>query len=110
MVHFLLLCGVTVLFIIGSRLDNFVIEALLSHPTRKKECAAFTKPRKDSETFHVRCPPGLSGDRVRIKRRTAGVLQLCEVEVYGFPSKIYTVDTYIVCNAYGIFVNSRKPC
>jgi len=88
----------------------------LSHPTRTKECAAFIKHRTDSETFRVRCPPGLSGDRVRIKRRTAGVLQLCEVEVYGFPSKIYTVDTLIVvchptCGLQRIrFFNSRKRC
>ena len=79
-------------FLTGHRRKHLVIETLLSHPTRAKVCAVFSVPQAESMTLRVRCAPAVSGDRVRIKLRSKGVLSLCEVEVYGFPSKIYQLS------------------
>jgi len=61
----------------------------MSGTGRTKECAALSKSREDGESFTVKCVPHVTGDRVRIsQQKERNRLSLCEVEVYGFYSKI----------------------
>jgi len=85
------------LFCIAGRLHDFEVRVTSSSPTEEalvvssnKVCGVFWGAVDAGATAEIKCSPEIVGRYVIVRLKDAGVLTLCELEVFGSEETIVT--------------------